>query len=483
MTPCLLHISDLHRDLTNPISNGILLDSLERDRDQYTAREDPLISEPNIIVVSGDIVQGVKHSEPSAESNLRKQYHEALDFLNSLTLRFARGDKDRVIIVPGNHDVNDCRFRNSLEPVNIETMPKKKLVEELFTPESSLRWSWEEFSLFKISDIDEYNARFSAFAEFYTNFYEGTRTYSIEPGDQLDIFDFPKDDFTIIGFSSCYNNDLLNKPADIHADCIAKAGEYFRHLPIDRNPLRIAVWHHSTQGPPTQNDYMDPDIVQNLISGGFSLAFHGHQHRPEFIHTRFRHGPDRKITVISAGTLCGGPDFRFGRAYNVVELHLPNRTGCLHPREMQNHNLTKPIWGARSIPPSRTSFQDFEYDPPPQRLITSKRNTVRLSQVQAMYDEGKYQAAADHLLPIVNTDPLAKRLFLQCLVELDDSTTIVRTFDPPKSAAETIALMDALWETNDRTRLALLLTSDLIESTTDPSIVEVRTKYSTRLRR
>ena len=184
----------------NPISNGILLDSLERDRDQYTAREDPLISEPNFIVVSGDIVQGVKHSDPSAESNLQKQYQEALDFLNSLTLRFARGDKDRVIIVPGNHDVNDCRFRKSLEPVNIETVPKKKLVEELFTPESSLRWSWEDFSLFKISDIDAYNARFSAFAEFYSNFYEGTRTYPIEPGDQLDIFDFPKDDFTIIGF-------------------------------------------------------------------------------------------------------------------------------------------------------------------------------------------------------------------------------------------------------------------------------------------
>ena len=108
---------------------------------------------------------------------------------------------------------------------------------------------------------------------------------------------------------------------------------------------------------------------------------------------------------------------------------------------------------------------------------------MRLSQVQDMYDEGKYQAAADHLLPIVDTDPLAKRLFLQCLVELDDSTSIARTFDPPEGAAETIALMDALWATNDRTRLALLFASDLIESTTDPSIVEVRTKYSARLRR
>ena len=126
MTPCVLHISDLHRDPTNPISNGILLDSLERDRDQYTASEDPRISEPNFIVVSGDIVQGVKHSDPSAESNLRKQYHEALEFLNSLTLRFARGEKDRVIIVPGNHDVNDFRFRKCLETCQHRKDAKKE---------------------------------------------------------------------------------------------------------------------------------------------------------------------------------------------------------------------------------------------------------------------------------------------------------------------------------------------------------------------
>ena len=59
MTLSVLHISDLHRDPANTIGSKILLESLERDRDHYTTKEDPQIAPPNFIIVSGDIVQGV----------------------------------------------------------------------------------------------------------------------------------------------------------------------------------------------------------------------------------------------------------------------------------------------------------------------------------------------------------------------------------------------------------------------------------------
>ena len=86
MTLSVLHISDLHRDPANPIGNKILLESLERDRDHYTTKEDPQIAPPNFIIVSGDIVQGVKYGTPDAENVLRQQYDEALTFLNDLSL-------------------------------------------------------------------------------------------------------------------------------------------------------------------------------------------------------------------------------------------------------------------------------------------------------------------------------------------------------------------------------------------------------------
>ena len=350
-----LHVSDLHRDPASPLSNSVLLDSLKRDRDRYTSSEDTTIRPPDFIIVSGDIIQGVDHEDSEAESNLQKQYEEACDFLNNLTEHFVGGEKKRVIIVPGNHDVSGYHFRKSLEHVDIVPEAKTELVNELFTPNSLLRWSWQELALYKVADLEMYKQRFAPFNDFYSNFYEGRRSYSIEPREQFDIFEFTDWGFTVAGFCSCYNNDLFNRQGIISSDCIAGASEQLRSIP-NRGWLRIAVWHHHIEGPPSQVDYMDPDIVQNLIDGGFSLAFHGHQHKPQFLNTRFRHGSDRRITVIGAGTLCGNAALRFGRSYNLVELDIERRVGRLYVREMQNDNLQMPIWGPRSMRPDSTSY-------------------------------------------------------------------------------------------------------------------------------
>ena len=234
------------------------------------------------------------------------------------------GDKRMVVIVPGNHDVSDYHFRQSLEAIDIAPDRKKELVEQLFAPSSRLRWSWTEFMLYKIADEEMYKQRFGAFVDFYSRFYAGQRSYSINPAKQVDIFDFPDWGITIAGFCSCYNNDLFNKQGVIYSDCIAGVGERLRKFSY-QDRLRIAVWHHNIAGPPLQVDYMDPDIVQNLIDSGFSLGFHGHQHKPQFLDTRFLHGPDRRINIISAGTLCGNAAFRFGRAYNLVELDIEKK--------------------------------------------------------------------------------------------------------------------------------------------------------------
>jgi 3',5'-cyclic AMP phosphodiesterase CpdA len=97
----MLHISDLHRDPDNPIRNDVLLDSLENDRRHYSAEETPRIRSPDMIIVSGDIIQGIRPDAPDPEKRLREQYQEALDFLAQLTDRFVGGDRNRVIVVPG----------------------------------------------------------------------------------------------------------------------------------------------------------------------------------------------------------------------------------------------------------------------------------------------------------------------------------------------------------------------------------------------
>lgn len=480
----ILHISDLHRDPDNPLRNRILLESLRRDRDRYTSEESPSIRPPDLVVVSGDLILGVKEDIPDPELALDHQYDEAFNFLTRLAEEFVDGHKERVIIVPGNHDVSDHHFRQSLEPIDmdLEANTKRRLVEDLFTSESSLRWSWSDFTLYRIQRPELYKQRFRPFADFYNRFYDSRRSYSTDPDKQFDLFDFPEWDVTIVGFSSCHNNDLLNRQGAIHPECIARAGEDLRVFSSEGDRLRLAVWHHNIEGSPMQVDYMDPDTVQNFIDGGFSLGFHGHQHKPQYLNTRFRYGSDRRITVISAGTLCGGAAYGSRRSYNIVELDADEQSGCLHIREMKNDNLQMPIWGPSSIDPGRGGSLVFRFDAPPQHINSSNYTTGLLVQAAEHYDKRDARAAASILMPIAAHDDLVRPLLLACLIDLCDSANIVTVFDPPKGAAEAIALMDALWTEGKVNRLLKILDSPLVSESSDGSVIEMRTKYLARLK-
>jgi hypothetical protein len=483
MNVSILHVSDLHRDCRNPIRNEPLLDSLESDRHRCVAAHDTQsIRAPDIIIVSGDVIQGIKTNSARPDDELQEQYNEALSFLNGLSDRFVNGDKERVIIVPGNHDVSAYHFFRSLSAVDLAAGTKRELVSQLFSADSPLRWSWSDFELFEITDREMYDRRLEAFSSLYATFYEGAREYPLDPTEHFEVFDYPQFNLTFIGFSSCFNNDIFNKQGAIHPNCIAKAGLALRDGRYgDR--IRVAVWHHNTEGVPIQSDYMDADILQNLIDRGFSLGFHGHQHQPQFLDCRFRYGGNRRITVISAGTLCGGAAFRFGRAYNIIELDTVQLSGRLHVREMQNDNLNLPIWGPRSLPPNTQSYLSFKYDPPPEPLVRVDRNTSAMLEAESLHGEGRYAEAATILEGLAANDKLARRLLLECHVAAGNHNEIIKTFDSPESASEIISLMDALWSEGPRDRLRELLVEDVVTNSTDPSVVEMREKYEKRLSR
>ena len=481
MNVSILHISDLHQHRRNPLRNDVLLNSLVNDHRHFSAEEEPRIRTPDLIVVSGDIVQGVGPEVKTPEECLHDQYQRAAVFLGQLADQFVNGDRERVIIVPGNHDVSAYHFRKSLCPVDVPSGAEAELVKQLFRPESPLRWSWRHLGLFRITDSAIYKQRMAAFAHFYSEFYQGKRRYSLDPALQLDIFDYPEFALSVVGFSSCYNNDLYNTQGAMHPACIANAGERLDH-PSLCSRLRLGVWHHDTDGSPSRNDYMDPDFIQNLIDRGFSLGLHGHQHRPRHLDTKFRHGIERRITLISAGTLCGRPDSGHKRAYNVIELDTTERTGRLHVREMQNDKLELPIWGRRAaLPPNAQPYYTIRYDAPPSSPCPDETTPV-LIEAQNLHTRGSYKEASDLLLPILSTEELARNLLLDCLVNTQDIDKLLRIFDPPASDAESIHVMEALWDSGQRERLQKVIASPEIADSDDPSVVEIRQKYAARLR-
>lgn len=105
----ILHISDIHKGAD--MSLKTLLDSLIRDRERW---EEEGIKHPDYIVLSGDVVQG-----GATEEIIAGQYVEAESFLSELCKEFLGNDRERMIIVPGNHDLSWPYCDGCMEPVDV----------------------------------------------------------------------------------------------------------------------------------------------------------------------------------------------------------------------------------------------------------------------------------------------------------------------------------------------------------------------------
>jgi len=407
-------------------------------------------------------------------------------FLSTLADRFLQGDHNRVVIVPGNHDVSFPHVIGSLRQLAVahgncfEEEAIAQYVKKLRTPCSTLRWSWAHLSFFELIDPDTYHMRFQPFADFYHSFYGTSRTYSLTPEQQYDIFAYPDLDLAIAAFNSCHNNDPLNRTGSIHPDCIATA---FRQLSTveNRRLLRFAVWHHSTSASPYRDDYMDPEILQVFIDYGFSIAFHGHHHRPQVIDERFLFGEDRKITIIIAGTLCGGSLSLSGgqpRSYNVIEIDTAAFTAKLHLRQMLNSTFESPIWGPGLLHSTRKSYIEFGVQQP--HPASAPRESIIFAEAEKLLAIGKPEEATKLVLPYAQTNDIARRLLREALVSAGDTRRIIDHLYPPQGSAEFLHVADALWEEKDYPRLRALLADPAIDRS-DPAIAESSRKYSARL--
>jgi len=481
VTLSIMHISDLHRDPTQGILNGPLLRSLVNDRDRYVA-DDPTIETPSLIVVSGDIVYGVQSSHSAPKDALAAQYQEAEAFLIDLADLFLGGNRDRLILVPGNHDVSYPDTLAALTPLTSST-PKSLSdgVADLFSPHSKHRWSWKDLQLFRLVDSDRYNHRIESFAALYTRFYKGTRTYSLAPEDQFDIFSYPSHGLVFATFNSCYNNDPLHRAGCIHPDAIASAARKVDALRY-QGYIPIAVWHHNTAGGPHSDDYMDADTLQVLIDCGFSIGLHGHQHKPTFIDERFRFGTGRKITVISAGTLCGGfhsLPHGHDRSYNVIALDSTAFSATVHQRRMVNDSFDSPVWSTGWYADSNASKIKFDIQQP---LVPHSSTNARLSEAESLIAHNDYSSAREILLMLAPTNGIARRMLAECYISVPYDAELINCLFPPQSVSEAVLLADALWEMGEKGRLGELLRLSVIADNSDPAAFELRQRYEARVK-
>ena len=479
----ILHISDLHRDLSDEINNTWLLDSLENDFNQFS-EQTPEISKPSLCIASGDLVYGVKPGTADAAKELQRQYTQAEEFLVGLADRFFDGRRDRVVILPGNHDICYEDVMSSVQQIGIPSEPEKKayLVAELFRPNSELRWSWRELCFYRIMDAERYSKRLDQFATTYESFYQGRRNFPLAPEQQYGIFDFADLGFCVAALNSCFNNDPLHRAGAFHPTALTEACRILRH-PDRTGWLTAMAWHHNVAGGPMRDDCLDADFLQLLIDAGVSLGFHGHQHLPECFDERYTIGPrPRKITIVSASTLCAEPNNLtpgVPRSYNVVELDTHAWIGRVHQRQMVNRLFNLPVWGPGHFNSTNASFSDFSLCKPVGTRPPHLDEQLALERADELLGAGQWHDALD-VLDTIKSVPGARPLLLRGLSELGDSRRTITMLWPPLTNAEAVTIGGAILESGAKEEAEAFIHLALVSSSTDASVRDISRRIRER---
>ena len=331
----ILHISDLHRRGGSSISNEEILSGLVADFNR-SSKETPALAHPDALVVSGDLVEGLLLRSTSYPDSLAEQYQEAEALLVSLAGEFLRGDHSRVVIVPGNHDVDWNRARKAFEPAENAGENPRWLVSD---PESNYRWSWSDQQIYRMSFPEVYECRFAFFNDMYEHFYQDVPlAHPVNAQNPWNLFSLDDGNIVVAAFNSCLVNDCFSDLGHIRSKDLADCHLAMRRLARPEF-LPVAVWHHGVGGPPSTSDYLDPDTVRLMIDKGFRLALHGHRHDSSISPLDLYVSTRETMAVIGAGSLCAGLQalpHGVNHRYNVIQVDIKEKTGEVHVREMKH---------------------------------------------------------------------------------------------------------------------------------------------------
>lgn len=485
----ILQISDFHRGRANQVRNPALIDSIGTDL-KYLINE---VGRIDIIAVCGDIVQGVRSTDITRVSEICEQYAEANDFLVKICDSLVDGDRGRVVIVPGNHDVSWPHSENSMSVKPMKPEPGERnlfiqgLIREMRVPGHMTRWSWDELCFMEIQEQSVYTERMEPFRWFYDSFYEGLRSYSAAPEDQFSIHDYPELSTTVLGLNSCDHLDHCNTIGRFNPDAIATSLRELKRSKYNSR-VKIAVWHHGLYGAPYQSDYLDPLSMQNLIVNRFSIGLHGHQHAPDFIAELGRFGPESNMLIIGTGTLCGPQETLPAgqmRNYNIVSLDIDNERVSLYPREMKQSSFENPVWGKKYLPYTNTyPIVEKIYTPqfPVIRGASITDSFKAIADAEHLIGLKKYHKAVEILEKLNPSDDLVRRLLVECYLESGSHDRLVEILRQPSSVSEAIYALGAADELDDKQLIKELLNNETIAESTDPALSELSKKLERRIR-
>lgn len=467
----ILHISDIHRGPNSDLNN--LYESLVHD--SITCESEGMVK-PSIIVVSGDIAEGAKGDK--AEAIIRQQYKEAGEFLDKLTTYFLNGEKRRLIMVPGNHDMNREMSKVGMREYELKKDDNPKQIKR----QTTKRWSWENLKFYEISDEEAYARRFDLFVEFYNSFYTGIRSIAGNPEKFSDVVDLEDYGISFALFNSCYRLDHLRYCGEIYPAAVTNLATKLRNL--DRKGRLIAgVWHHHIQGLPEEDNYMDYRVLPSLVEQGVHIGLFGHQHFSQIINHYMNATDNRELLLISSGSLYGSPKQLVtgcSRQYNIieVEIHDAEAEVTVNVRKDNQPDYDIPSWGVcpigkanldgkyrHTIKLNMPSEDEQVLDIDSQAKITGDYTTALRNLCAHHSKYYRYNDLLDSYLPKSNL-PLEEK---------------IRLLRHPQTEVQALMLLDAVEQSRDWQLVREVLDEPNVKNSKSTMVKEIRDRLQTKL--
>ena len=358
-----------------------------------------------------------------------------------------------MVLVPGNHDVCWNTSRRAMEQVPDSEYPNN-LYGALTKPDSGYRWSWSEQALFRIVDMTVYEQRMDYYWDFMESFYKDVNlSVPIDRARGFQFFECCGRRIVVSAFDSIAGNDCFGYSGAIPRGAVGRCAMVLRDSGRSYD-LKIAVWHHSIQGPSTRSDYMDVSQVQEMTGHGFQLGLHGHQHiagmQTQFVHL----SQTRSMVVVSAGSLCAGAREMprgVNRQYNLIAIENDFIHARIYVREMaEGGHFTRKRTAAflegfvEVCWQSPTDIMGRELDA---QADNARRATI---DAEAALRDGRPHDAVQALSNVdVSSASHARKLMIDALLVQEDWHSLTVFLQNPNTVEEIITLVSALVETND----------------------------------
>ncbi|MEY4513608.1 MAG: hypothetical protein RLZZ450_5730 [Pseudomonadota bacterium] len=318
-----LHLSDLHRD-DGSEQLEVLWQSAERaikESTELALQGDQF----DFLVLSGDLSARAEESE----------YTEILDLIDYIAKRSLPdgASRSRVIVVPGNHDVDWNHDCYSAWQVDGEKPDKVAEAIRRFgaSPHSAEhRLTIGRYGHLNRARVDRgsYAKRFARFQDFVDKLYkdepqrEEFKKFDLVSGSDHGAWSahvFPEQRIAFYGFNSCVGNDKYWHGAHIPLSTINSAAEHARKHA--RGCTLVAVWHHGFESHPTRPDRLSLGTLEQLRRAAFSIGMHGHVHDNSVSLPNLVSG---NFLLISTGTFAASQQERpeaTPRLFTVLEIN------------------------------------------------------------------------------------------------------------------------------------------------------------------